>query len=481
MCSVCIGFPGALQKVCTWKPLRYWGNISYSYYLAHGITLKALATSLARIQPREHAVLTYFGALAVGLAASWVTASLLYLLVEKPLSLASEQRARIDVAAPASFPLWMRRDGAPAAASGKSIDCAANAAFPRHRQYHEMKAVRQHRSTEDRISVLHFTNSMLWGGVEEHICNLLGNISRDLFRAHLVCDPVLFERFRNVIPDDIDVTPLAFSSPTHVGSALRFARLLFRERVRIVHSHMFWSSLFASPIAWAGRVPVIVETLHGTEAWRTGWKASCLVDRATTGFVSKYIAVCQSDAQFLQHKKHILPKKIAIIHNGVDARRFCGPQDARNAIRRSLGFMEADVVVIMVARFHRGKGHAILLNAIRELRPLCPLLKVVCLGEGEGEPELRALSEEYGIADSVRLVGYQQNVPEWLAAADINVLPSFYEGLPLTILEAMASALPTVATNVGGIPEAIENGVTGTARTGRRCSRTGRCTFSHVA
>jgi glycosyltransferase involved in cell wall biosynthesis len=324
-----------------------------------------------------------------------------------------------------------------------------------------MKAVRQHRSAEDRISVLHFTNSMLWGGVEEHICNLLGNISRDFFRAHLVCDPVLFQRFRNAIPDDIDVTPLAFSSPSHLPSAVRFARLLFRERVQIVHSHMFWSSLFASPIAWAGRVPVIVETLHGTEAWRTGWKASCLVDRATTGFVSKYVAVCQSDAQFLQYKKHILPKKIAIIHNGVDARRFCVQQDARSTIRRSLGFTEADLVVIMVARFHRGKGHAILLNAIRELRPLCPLLKVVCLGEGEDEPELRALTEKYGIADCVHLVGYQRNVPEWLAAADINVLPSFYEGLPLTILEAMASGLPTVATNVGGIPEAIENGVTG--------------------
>jgi exopolysaccharide production protein ExoZ len=112
-------FPGTLQEVCTWKPLRYWGNISYSYYLAHGITLKALATLLARMQPREHSVLTYFGAIVVGLAASWVTASLLYLLVEKPLSLTSKkQRAPIEIPAPASFPLWMRRDGAAAEASG---------------------------------------------------------------------------------------------------------------------------------------------------------------------------------------------------------------------------------------------------------------------------------------------------------------------------------------------------------------------------
>jgi peptidoglycan/LPS O-acetylase OafA/YrhL len=112
-------FPGALQKVCTWRPMRYWGNISYSYYLAHGITLKALATLLARIQPQEHPVVTYFGALAVGLAGTWVTGTLLYLLIEKPMSLASKKQAtRIDIAGLASFPLWLRRDRTAAEASG---------------------------------------------------------------------------------------------------------------------------------------------------------------------------------------------------------------------------------------------------------------------------------------------------------------------------------------------------------------------------
>jgi glycosyltransferase involved in cell wall biosynthesis len=224
---------------------------------------------------------------------------------------------------------------------------------------------------------------------------------------------------------------------------------------------MFWSSLFASPIAWACRVPIIVETLHGTEAWRTGWKANCMVDRATTRFVSKYVAVCESDARFLENKKHVPAKKIAIIHNGVDTRRFATPPDARNAIRHALGFTEADSVLIVVARLHPGKGHRVLLDAMRQLLHSSPKLKLICLGEGEEEPELRALCESFGLAHCVRLVGYQQNVPEWLKAADINVLPSFYEGLPLTILEAMASGLPTVASNVGGIPEAIEDGVSG--------------------
>jgi glycosyltransferase involved in cell wall biosynthesis len=224
---------------------------------------------------------------------------------------------------------------------------------------------------------------------------------------------------------------------------------------------MFWSSLFASPIAWACHVPVIVETLHGTEAWRTGWKANRIVDRATTRFVSKYVAVCESDARFLRNNKHVPAKKIAIIHNGIDTRRFAIPQGARNATRHALGFTEADSVIIAVARLHPGKGHRVLLDAMRQLLHSYPKLKLICLGEGQGEQELRALCENFGLAHCVRLVGYQQNVSEWLAAADINVLPTFYEGLPLTILEAMASGLPTVASNVGGIPEAIEDGVSG--------------------
>jgi glycosyltransferase involved in cell wall biosynthesis len=310
-------------------------------------------------------------------------------------------------------------------------------------------------------SVLYFTNSTLWGGVEEHICGLLRRLSRSLFRAHLVCDPTLYERFVAASPTDVDITPLAFSSAKHVAAAAQFARLLMRGRFQIVHSHMFWSSLFASPIAWACRAPVVVETLHGTEAWRKGWKANYTVDRATTRFVSKYIAVCESDAQFLRRRKHVPAKKIAIIHNGIDTRRFALPQDARSSIRNALGFTEEDTVLIVVARLHPGKGHHVLLDAMRELSHSYSKLKLICLGEGEGESQLRNLCESFGLAHCIRLVGYQKNVPEWLAAADINVLPSFYEGLPLTVLEAMAVGLPTVASNVGGIPEAIEDGVSG--------------------
>lgn len=309
--------------------------------------------------------------------------------------------------------------------------------------------------------VLYFTNSTLWGGVEEHICGLLRNLPRSLFRPHLVCAPATFERFRSACPGDVEITPLSLLGPTHVSAGAQLARLLLHGRFHIVHSHMFWSSLCASPIAWACRVPIIVETLHGSEAWRTGWKANYVIDRAITHFVSRYVAVCNSDAEFLVNKKHVPAEKITVIHNGVNIRRFATTPAHRRSARNALGLSEKDLVLIMVARFHPGKGHRVLLAAMRQLLHSFPKVKLICLGEGGGESDIRQLCEDFGLSHSVRLAGYQPNVQDWLMAADINVLPSFYEGLPLTILEAMASSLPTVATRVGGIPDAIEDGLSG--------------------
>ena len=313
----------------------------------------------------------------------------------------------------------------------------------------------------DGLSLLHFSNSTLWGGVEEHICGLLRNIAKDQFRPQLVCDPAIYDRYRAAVPSDIVVTPLALSSPKHIAGAVQFASLLVNGKVQIVHSHMFWSSLFASPIAWACRVPVIVETLHGTEAWRTGWKANNMLDRATSSFVSKYVAVSASDARFLATKKRVPVGKIAIIHNGIDVAPFNAVNMERNKLREALGFTDNDLVLIMVARMHRGKGHRILFDAMRRLIGPYPTLKLICLGEGEEQSQLRELSERYALSHCIRFLGYQKNVAEWLRAVDINVLPTFYEGLPLTVLEAMAAGLPTVASNVGGIPDAIQHGVSG--------------------
>jgi glycosyltransferase involved in cell wall biosynthesis len=296
--------------------------------------------------------------------------------------------------------------------------------------------------------------------VEEHTCALLNRLDRKRFRLHLVSDPALYERFRRIIPAGVEHTALRVSSLYDAKSAIRFAQILMRRQIRILHTHTFRNSLFASPIGWACRVPIIIQTQHGNEGWRR-WKANFIPDRILSRFITRYIAVCGSDARFLMEKKHVAAENIGVVHNGCDTARFRPRPGPASVLRGQLGFAEDDLVLIVVARLHAGKGHRVLLEAVRLLLDTFPRLKLICLGEGELEAELRAACEALCLSDCVRLVGQQSNVPDWLAAADISVLPSFYEGLPLTVLESMACGLPTVASKVGGIPEVIEDGSTG--------------------
>ncbi len=309
--------------------------------------------------------------------------------------------------------------------------------------------------------ILHFTNSKLWGGVEEHVCGLLGRLSHDLFCPELVCSVENYARFRSACPQSIKVTPLHLDGLGDVAAAFQLAKILLRGKHMIVHSHMFWGSLFASPIAWACGVPVIIETLHGSEAWRTGWKSHVNIDRVISEFMTMHIAVSDYDLRHLAGRKHIPVEKIRVIHNGIDLHRFTGRRTERECMRQSIGLAEKDHALILVARFHPGKGHRVLLAAMRLLLDAHPDLHLICVGEGEGLEEIKLLSHELDLAEHLHFVGYQRDVQAWLQAADINVLPSFYEGFPLTVLEAMASGLPTIASCVGGIPEAIEDGVSG--------------------
>src|SRR5260370_1204942 len=150
------------------------------------------------------------------------------------------------------------------------------------------------------ISVLHFSNTEARGGVEEHILSLLRGLDRRHFHPYLACTAKVADQLRNDIPEDVEVLPLELTGPTSIRAAFGLARMLLKRRIDILHSHMFQSSLFASPIGNLCGVPLIVETPHIREHWRRGWfKGSYLVDRFVGRTVNRYIAVSESNADYL--------------------------------------------------------------------------------------------------------------------------------------------------------------------------------------
>jgi glycosyltransferase involved in cell wall biosynthesis len=313
----------------------------------------------------------------------------------------------------------------------------------------------------DRIGVLHFSNSTVRGGVEEHILTLLQGLDRRYFRLHLVCTPENEENMRADVPGDVEIIPLRLSSPRDGLAAITLARILRSRRIGILHSHMFWASLFASPVGRVCGVPVILETPHIRESWRRGWKAKFWIDRFVGRFVTNYVCVSKANLRYLVDAKGLPENKMTVVYSGSDLRRYDPDHPYPTALKRSLGFDDDDPVLVVVARLEPQKGHRVLLAAMRSVLERHPRLRVVCVGDGAVRQELEQQAAELGLNDSVRFVGYQSNPADWYAMAKFTVLPSFFEGLPLTCIESLASGRTMVATAVDGTPEIIVDGKTG--------------------
>lgn len=313
-----------------------------------------------------------------------------------------------------------------------------------------------------RLTVAYFTNGAVRGGAEEHLLTLLRGLDRGRFRPILICGDPIADQLGPEIPADVAVLRVYLRRPRDLAAAVRLFRILRARRVDVLHSHLFYSSLFASPLGRLAGVPVIVETPHVREQWRTGWlKSRYVVDRLAGRFVDHYIAVSAANAGYLIAEKGLPARKVTTILNGCDVRRFDPARGAPDALRARLGFGESDPVLLVLGRLEPQKGHRVLIDALPLVRARFPGVRLVCIGEGTQRAALEAQVEALGLKEAVRLPGFQADVDEWLALADLTVLPSFYEGLPLAAIESLAAGRAVVATAVDGTPEVVVHDRTG--------------------
>ena len=182
--------------------------------------------------------------------------------------------------------------------------------------------------------------------------------------------------------------------------------------------------------------------------------------RLAARWVDGFIAVSEDVKTALMKTFDIPPDKITVICNSVDVRRYQRPVD-RAGVRRELGLAESARVVTVVATFKEQKGHRYLIEAAPAVISQYPELHILFIGDGELREEWQLRARDAGADGHIHFLGFRQDIPELLAASDCFVLPSLWEGLPMALVEAMASGLPIIATEVSGSKQAMVHGETG--------------------
>jgi glycosyltransferase involved in cell wall biosynthesis len=254
----------------------------------------------------------------------------------------------------------------------------------------------------------------------------------------------------------VRVVGLKRTSARQVWAWWPFYRLLRKERIDALHCHKFGSNLWGTAIGRMARVPVIVAHEHTWSFEGKPWRR--IVDREVIARGSSaFIAVSREDRRRMIEIEGIDPDDVTFIPNGIPA----PPPPSGADVRAELGIAPDAPLIGTVSALHPQKALDVLLRATAALVGQFPGLKVLIAGEGDRRFALEDLATELGLEDTVMFLGVRTDVPDVLAALDIAVSSSDFEGSPLSVMEYMEAARPVVATRVGGVPDLIDDGVHG--------------------
>lgn len=310
----------------------------------------------------------------------------------------------------------------------------------------------------EKIRVAHVSASLHYGGKENGVVNLVNRL-----------DPAIFENYiftyvrggalaRRVDPTRCRVVELGDKLGGDYRLYFKLAREFRRYRIHIAHTHS-WATVMEGIIgARLARVPIIIHGEHGT--MKTETKLHIQIQRALWHSTDQMLAVSNVLRENLQRQFNFPKEKIRVIANGVDLSRFALTRQSDDYKTR-LGLPANALVFGAIGRVVPVKAYPTLLQAAKLIFDEIPMAHLVMVGDGPQLEALVQLAEEYQIAARVHFLGARKDVPEILRAFDVFVLSSESEGMSNTILEAMASARPVVATAVGGNPELVVDRETG--------------------
>lgn len=307
------------------------------------------------------------------------------------------------------------------------------------------------------IPILYLTHSMQVGGIEVIIYEFVCRLNNNGFLPSVCVFKGGGSLEAKLKSQGVKVYCLEKKEGIDLRLPLRLRRILKKESIRILHTHNFSAWLYG---AVAARRIKGLRHVH-TEHSNVDKKRRALAERVLSYFTNIVVCVSKDVRQSMIENQGILPERVTVIHNGVDIEKFRPDPEKRIFCRTKLSVKQNTPLIGIVARLAPIKNHASLLKAFSKLSEDMPDLELLVVGDGELKNKLVKQTNEMNLTRRVLFLGERQDIPELLNAIDVFVLPSLSEGHNMTLLEAMATGLPVVATSVGGNLEIVEDGVTG--------------------
>lgn len=311
------------------------------------------------------------------------------------------------------------------------------------------------------LNITHVVENLNRGGLERMVLDLVRLQQQQGHHCQVVC---VFQR--GLLADELEATGI----PVHacgkrkgpdLKAVVRMRRLIHRHGTQVLHTHNAVANYVAILASLGLRVDTIINTRHGMGGLRRHSRAELLY-RASLIRTDMVATVCEAASQGVIKHGLIPRRKLCVVPNGLRVQDFTVTSpEARARLRQSLGLPAQASVIGTVGRLNWAKDQADLIRSFKHVREQLPDSVLVLVGDGSLRAELEACARHEDVAAAVHFLGDRSDVRELLQGFDLFALSSVSEGYSMALLEASATALPIVATDVGGNREIVQHGVTG--------------------
>jgi glycosyltransferase involved in cell wall biosynthesis len=321
------------------------------------------------------------------------------------------------------------------------------------------KPIPNHKKNAKKINIMQITHDLGIGGLQQVVVNLCKTLDKKRFNVKVLCLRGLGDYVDELKNAGIEIFCIEKNfKHTDYFTFLKIAKILRKNKTDIVHTHNTQPLIEGTLGALLSGVKTIIHTDHARKF--PDKRRYMIAEWIASKFVKKIVGVSQETIDDLVKFERISQKKCTVIFNGIVKKKFHDKIDTV-FLKKSLGIHNDSFIIGVCARLSEQKGLSYLINSMPYVLSHFPQTTLVIVGDGILFHKLKDESEKLGISENVVFCGKRLDIPEILQIFDLYVLPSLWEGLPIGLIEAMASGCPIIATNVGGNKSIICSGDNG--------------------